>query len=305
MKISQHGWNLKDDVPNLTNIRYADDMLLFAKTIDELIEMLDALRQELHSIGLEMHGDKTKILTNQLDNTFSMVDIGDGMFIKILAADKAHKYLGRMINLHASCRTRVELNHRMQVAWGKFHEHRKWILDPKIPVGLRLRLFNAAVSPGALYGCSVLALSSDELEKLDIIQRKMLRRIVGWHRIPGEDWESTMHRMKMRVQRALEMHTIQNWSRRTMGARWKYALHVNFSEKSSWTKVVCDWNPIEHPIQGFPACRPRGRPRVRWDDDLHFYCEEELGLEFWTDLRTFALRVLQNMESDFIAYCFE
>ena len=105
-KISDHGWNLKDDAPKLTNIRYADDMLLFARNLNELTEMLNFLQEELSKIGLEMHGDKTKILTNELDNLFSMMDVG-GMFIQVLPADKSHKYLGRMINLHAANRTKV------------------------------------------------------------------------------------------------------------------------------------------------------------------------------------------------------
>ena len=84
-----------------------------------------------------------------------------------------------MINLHASCRTKVELNHQLQVAWGKFHQKRMWILDPNIPVGLRLRFFDAMVSLGALHSCAVLTLNENELERFDIVQRKMLRSIVG------------------------------------------------------------------------------------------------------------------------------
>ena len=82
-------------------------------------------------------------------------------------------------------------------------------MDSNIPVGLRLRFFDAVVSPGALYSCAVLALNTDQLERFDIVQRKMLRRIVGWRRVQGKDWECTMHRMKIRVQSALEMHGIK------------------------------------------------------------------------------------------------
>ena len=39
----------------LTNARYADDMLLFAKTLPELQAMLQFLQDELASCGLEMH----------------------------------------------------------------------------------------------------------------------------------------------------------------------------------------------------------------------------------------------------------
>ena len=204
-----------------------------------------------------------------------------------------------------SYQSKVKLNHRLQVAWGKFHQHRKWILDSNIPVGLRLRFFDAVVSPGALYSCAVLALNSDELERFDIVQRKMLRSIVGWRRIQGEEWECTMRRMKSRVQRALEMHAERKSSRRIMNSRWNYALHVNFTDKSAWTKIVCDWNPLDHPIEGLLASRSRGRPRTRWDDDLHFYCQEELDLNSWTELHAQSFSILKERENDFIEYCFE
>ena len=88
-------------------------------------------------------------------------------------------------------------------------QNRQWDLDPNIPVGLRPRFFDAVVSPRALDGCAVLAIKNDELQRVDIVQRKMLRSILGWHRIKGEDWECAMHRIKLRVQRALEMHALQ------------------------------------------------------------------------------------------------
>ena len=37
---------------------------------------------------------------------------------------------------------------------------------------------------------------------MDITQREMLRRIVGWRRTANEDWYSTMARMQSRMEAA-------------------------------------------------------------------------------------------------------
>ena len=39
-------------------------------------------------------------------------------------------------------------------------------------------------------------LTQSELTRLDVIQKQMLRSMVGWFRTPGEDWRDTMARMR-------------------------------------------------------------------------------------------------------------
>ena len=60
-----HGVAMSDDVgiERMTNIRFADDLLLFAKTMEEAVEMLDALTVTLKRYGLELNVKKTKMLS--------------------------------------------------------------------------------------------------------------------------------------------------------------------------------------------------------------------------------------------------
>ena len=48
----------------LTNLRFADDVLLFATSLPQLKTMIKELRDEAQRVGLELHPDKTKILHN-------------------------------------------------------------------------------------------------------------------------------------------------------------------------------------------------------------------------------------------------
>ena len=83
-----------DLVERLTNIRYADDILLFAKDLDECQYMLESLVEVLREYGLELNMQKTKILSTHsapLDQLFLITNQGS---VEILAARSKHKYLG-------------------------------------------------------------------------------------------------------------------------------------------------------------------------------------------------------------------
>ena len=194
------GWHLREGYEYLTSIRYADDMLLFAKSLEDLIGMLSLLKEELSLIGLEMHAQKTIFLTNQKTNQISMVDVGN-MFIEVLDITKSHKYLGRVLNLQPGSRIQMEMDHRIQLAWGKFHQHRRWLLNQHIPLTLRFKIFDAVITPCILFGLTVFACKEADFNRIEVVQRKMLRNIIGWRRVAGETWEPTMHYMKIRLER--------------------------------------------------------------------------------------------------------
>ena len=102
MRIGQgtHGWQLAEASAHekLTNVRYADDLLLFGKSLAEVTVMMELLGSELSRAGLSINGTKTKILTTS-DDAIScrspvLVDIGDS-FVEVVRRDGCHKYLGR------------------------------------------------------------------------------------------------------------------------------------------------------------------------------------------------------------------
>ena len=48
----------------LTNLRFADDVLLFARSSQHIAQMLRDLRTAALEFDLEIHPEKTKVLTN-------------------------------------------------------------------------------------------------------------------------------------------------------------------------------------------------------------------------------------------------
>ena len=60
-------------------MRYADDIMLFAKTEEELIEMVELLVEAFRTVGLELNAAKSKILTNApIDHSY--VDVTETLW---------------------------------------------------------------------------------------------------------------------------------------------------------------------------------------------------------------------------------
>lgn len=55
-----------------------------------------------------------------------------------------------------------------------------------------MNFFNALASPTALCGLAMLPLTKRSLQKLGVVQRKMLRCMGGWKSVEGEKWSGTM-----------------------------------------------------------------------------------------------------------------
>jgi len=284
-RLGTEGWLLDVTGGRLTNTRYADDIMIYAKSLPELVRMLDALTEELARVGLQLNAKKTKILTNDEarshDDTPAFVDTSGGM-LDLLPSTTAHKYLGRHICGRPQMRGEVELNHRIAQAWGKFHQHREALLNRNVPVWLRLKLFDATVSPTILYGMAVLPLTVSQLQRLDAVQRRMLRNIAGWVRIDEEPWEDTMRRMRHRLETALGQHHVQTWAGRVCRRRWEHAWHVAHRPMSwplrstKWDPIACR-DPAAHTIPG----RGPGRPITRWDDTLATYSAHNFQQVSW------------------------
>ena len=90
----------------VTNVRYADDLIIYSNSVTELEEMLEMLVDELRKIGLAINAKKCKIFTTAEDIVHSgvqlFIDSGDG-FMEVARASESHKYLGRIMPGNLSC----------------------------------------------------------------------------------------------------------------------------------------------------------------------------------------------------------
>ena len=67
----------------LTNLRFADDVLLFSTSVNKLRDMLCEFKISTEAVGLGIHPDKTKILSNQDKMKVKEIEV-DNIKIEIL-----------------------------------------------------------------------------------------------------------------------------------------------------------------------------------------------------------------------------
>ena len=133
---------------------------------------------------------------------------------------------------------------------------------------LRLKFLNAVVTPAMLFSLHTLAPTKVQLENINVLQRKMLRSIVGWVRVNGEDWSDTMRRMNHRVSVALELFPIPPWTEQL--AKRQFQFPAKIASEQSWSSIAGHWictTGWQANFDNLPS-RKRGRPLVKWDDKL-------------------------------------
>ena len=84
-----------------------------------------------------------------------------------------------------------------------------------------------------LSAMAILLLSKTQIGSIYVVQRKMLRRIIGWHRIHDEPWHDTVTRRRERVSRAMDLHHIDKWNLSIWRARLRFAYHVALSKDNA------------------------------------------------------------------------
>ena len=99
-----------------------------------------------------------------------------------------------------------------------------------------------------------------------VSQRRMIRNVVGWVRVHDEDWDTTMRRMRTRVQRGMLQYHVREWEQVVDSRRWKHACRVANMSSEAWARLAVEWDPRKT----YPATawRGRGRPLSKWDDFL-------------------------------------
>ena len=129
-------------------------------------------------MGLRIHPDKTKILSNQStinSDTKKHLEVDD-MNIEILTRNESVKYLGQRVSFYQQETTEIKC--RIRAAWATFHKYRQELTSKNYMLKHRLRLFDATVSPTDCYAAGTWAPNKEHERMIQSTQRKMLRLII-------------------------------------------------------------------------------------------------------------------------------
>ena len=140
----------------LTNVRFANDLILFAKSSSEIEEMTALLVGEFAKMGLAANGSKTELLTTDVGAptgpTPQLVDIA-GVFAGVHDRPP-RKVIGKALLEYLTSRGQKNMDHRLSRARVRFYELRRALPRLEMIVKMRLRLSDAVVSPTVSHSLS-------------------------------------------------------------------------------------------------------------------------------------------------------
>ena len=147
-------------------------------------------------------------------------------------------------------KTLKEVQKRITAGWSAFGKYKFIFTNREMPISLKRKTFNACTIPAMTYGCKTWTLTKTIVHKLQVAQRAMERKILGikiTDKIPNEE---------ITVQT-----NILNIIKHITSTKWRWAGHVARMQDNRWTIRTTEW-------QVRKGRRPRGRPKMRWKDDI-------------------------------------
>ena len=172
-------------------ILYADDVVMFAKSVEEAEILLNILHSTCKRFGLNISFKKKK---TQVFNDETLASIPtllkiDGQEIENV---KEFTYLGHVFSNQSAT---PSIEHRIARANAKFNQLREVLCDTKVNRGTRLKLLEACVVPRLLYGLQACSPTEVQIKKIQTCWFQILRSMVrgGWRRV-SEDPDNSDYR---------------------------------------------------------------------------------------------------------------
>ena len=171
-KINWEGKGINIDGEHLSHLIFADDIVLVAKSPQELESMLTDIHLASKPVGLSMNLSKTKVMLNETFIT-STVTV-DGNVIEKVAR---YVYLGKTVTQAGDLLP--EIKRRIALGWAAFSKVANIMKSRKARMNIKRKTHNEYVLPVMVYGSETWALKKAHMELLSVAQRKMERIMLG------------------------------------------------------------------------------------------------------------------------------
>lgn len=233
-KINWSNRGLAINNQNISHLRFADDIVLFAKSAIELKQMLQTLNKESNKVVLQMNSNKTKVTTN-------------GREIPIYVNEEQieyvnkYVYLGKLLSFNVNS-NEEEVDRRINITWKKYWSQKE-ILKGNYNYKLKKIVMDTSLLPCLTYGSQTWVFTNTIKNK---ITTKKLK--IRWiHKI-----RNSFIRSKTKLTVALQ---------HSLNLKWKWAGHISRHKDRRWSWRITKWI-------GPPGKRKVGKPKKRWLDDI-------------------------------------
>ena len=164
--------------------------------------------------------------------------------IPVLERVARHKYLGVSIPGDVTARGSTNVRYRVECVWHKFCKIKTALTDRHVHIKLRLKLFSAVITPCILYSLITTPMLASDYEKIEVVQRKMLRRIIGFSKLNEETWESAFKRNNEKLARVMSIYPVGNWGDELVTRKRKFKEQLSRGYRNSLAVDAYNWNPI-------------------------------------------------------------
>jgi len=167
----------------VTNLRYADDIVLVAESPEELQLLMKRLQAACEEMGLAINVSKTSSMSLNTDNLAILTAYDE----QVPQSDRC-KYLGAIFNADASGST--EFKQRLALGYARLAGLAPVLKRKDISAKLKVKLIQSLVFPVVTYGCEAWTLLKEERRKLISFETKSYRRALGisyWSHTSNEE----------------------------------------------------------------------------------------------------------------------
>jgi len=145
----------------LTDVDYADDVVLFAQTSVQLVRMLSRIVAEAARVNLRLNIGPAKTAFMSLDPAApSQLQVAD---LPPIPRVQEYTYLGQVLRVSAPS---ASLDSRLQLAWAATHRLSPFWSLP-LSIATKLRIFDVMVYPVLLYGLASTPLTASQCQRAD------------------------------------------------------------------------------------------------------------------------------------------
>ena len=216
---------------------YADDLVLFCKSVAEAEAIMNILHETCCRFGLTISFLKTKtqVFNNEeLANMPSLFKING----EVIENVSEFTYLGQVFsNIDRDKFTEL----RVSKAVGKFNEMRQVLTDNKVRMVTRIKLMEACVRSRLTYGTQAWYINEECMRKLESCWMELLRQMVkgGWSRLPTpEHAEETVYKLRYTNIEILHITRTENLRSVIRNQYLKYIGHVCRCSNTMLTKKI-------------------------------------------------------------------
>ena len=249
--LEDHAGTVSIGGKTITNLRFADGIDGLAGTETELANLVERLDKTSTAYGMQISAEKTKLMTNNINGICSTIKVSG----EKLETVQSFKYMGAIVTDEGS---RPEILSRIAQATGALANLKVIWKDKNIALNTKIRLLRSLIMSIFLYACETWALTAETERKIQTMEMRSFRRLLGIsyrERITNEEVRS---RIRQAIGPYKELLTI------VKQRKLQWCGHITRS--SGLAKTF-----LQGTVQGG---RRRGRQRKRWEDNI---CE-------WTGL---------------------